>query len=671
MKTRILAILALCMALICMIFVLSACDTSSGDSGNNDGNTNTDPGTDTGAGSGPEQTVTENGLTYSLLSDNTYAVTGFDKSSASVTIPDTVSGVNVTTIEMNPFYDCDTLTSIKLGANVSSIADSAFYDCDALTAIEIGAKVTDIKASTFESCDALATVTLSEGLKTIGYDAFSYCVSLKSIAIPSTLTSIDNSAFFHCESLESVTFAEGIALETLSTNLFSYCYKLRSIDIPASVTTVSNVAFSSCYSLMSVTVGSGVTSLGLNTFDDCHRLIEIRNLSSLNIETGSTEHGGIAENARVVFTDATTPSRIATDEKGFITYTEHEGRGFLINYVGTDTEITVPDGITVLKDYAFMDCDTVTSISIGNDLTNVFSNVFFGCKSLSAINVSEENTYFTSIDGVLYNENATKLIQYPIGNTAKVFEIPNTVTDIGNNAFMDCEALCNVTIPDSVLTIGKYAFKNCASLTKVNTGNGVKVINESAFENCLSLYSVVIGPSVESIYSWAFMNCYRLVEVYNLSALELQLDKVDNGQITYHALCIETSIDTPSKVSTDANGFVIYNDGETQVLIDYCGTESEITIPAGISVINAYAVYMRKGVKSVTIGEDVVAIGANAFYGCTDLESATLAITTGWWRSTNPAATSGKEFSAEELATAATTAEGLRSKFFSYYWKRG
>ena len=66
----------------------------------------------------------------------------------------------------------------------------------------------------------------------------------------------------------------------------------------------------------------------------------------------------------------------------------------------------------------------------------------------------------------------------------------NSVTTIGGDAFGLCSSLTSVTIPNSVTTIGSEAFNGCTNLQKVNIGNSVEIIGTSAFENCTSITQI-------------------------------------------------------------------------------------------------------------------------------------------------------------------------------------
>lgn len=157
------------------------------------------------------------------------------------------------------------------------------------------------------------------------------------------------------------------------------------------------------------------------------------------------------------------------------------------------------------------------------------------------------------------------------------------VTSIGGLAFDDC-SLTSVAIPNSVTSIGYYAFIDCSSLTSVTIPNSVTSIDEGAFYGCSGLMSVTIPDSVTTIGDCAF-----------------------SDTLWYNNL-------------TDPSGFVVVGDS---ILLKYCGTDSEVTIPQGIKVIG-YEAFWDGSLTSVTIPDSVTSIGNGTFCGCISLTSVAL-----------------------------------------------
>ena len=221
--------------------------------------------------------------------------------------------------------------------------------------------------------------------------------------------------------------------------------------------------------------------------------------------------------------------------------------------------------------------------------------------------------FFENFLGVdYYNFDGTwiydgKPIPDNLKNYVENIVIPNSVTSIGDSAFVGCSSLTSVTIPNSVTIISKSAFRGCYSLTNITIPNSVKSIGYEAFEYCSSLTSITIPNSVKSIGYEAFKDCFSLIRITIPNGVEYI------GLNAFYGCSSLKSITIPNSVrDIGDNAF------------ESCSSLKSITIPNSVTSIGYEAFDNCTSLKSITIPNSVTSIGDNAFWGCSNLTSITI-----------------------------------------------
>ncbi|MCL2272401.1 MAG: leucine-rich repeat domain-containing protein [Treponema sp.] len=190
--------------------------------------------------------------------------------------------------------------------------------------------------------------------------------------------------------------------------------------------------------------------------------------------------------------------------------------------------------------------------------------------------------------------------------------IPNSVTSIGDVAFVDCNNLTSVTIPDSVTSIGNGAFARCTSLTSVTIPDSVTSIGNQVFTNCDSLTSVTFsaGSQLKTIGFNAFANCNNLTSVTFSAGSQVKTI----GDSMFARCTSLTSVTIPDSVTSIGN----------HVFIN-CDSLTSVTFSAGsqLKTIGTGAFVDCNNLTSVTIPDSVTSIGVSAFVRCTSLTSVT------------------------------------------------
>ena len=247
--------------------------------------------------------------------------------------------------------------------------------------------------------------------------------------------------------------------------------RIKKVIIENGVTSIGSYAFYYCTSLTSITIPDSVTEIGYGAFSECE------SLTSITIPDSVTSIGSWA------FSDTAYYNDKSNWENGVLYIGKH--------LIKAKTNIS---GKCTIK------AETLT----------VADNAFSSCESLENITADENCHAFSSVNGVLFNKEKTKLVCFPRGKKISSYTIPDSVKSIGDDAFRSCESITSITIPDSVTSIGDGAFSSCTSLTSINIPDGVTSIGNDAFSGCYSLTSITIPDSVTSIGSWAFDGCDNL-----------------------------------------------------------------------------------------------------------------------------------------------------------------
>ena len=318
--------------------------------------------------------------------------------------------------------------------------------------------VTVIDDKAFYECYHVGSVTLPDGLTTIGARAFYGCSRLTSIAIPRSVNSIGEAAFAFCVGVREITVDSGNYnySSPAESNAVMYGNTLvigcKNTVIPSDVKVIGNYAFMGVGS--AINLPDGLTSIGKYAFGSCRLL-------TLSIPASVTS---IGENA---FSDCTKLATITVDEDNTV-YDSREGCNAIIrksdNVLVLGCKGTViPDGVTVIGDYAFRSCGGMTT-----------------------------------------------------------FEIPEGVTTIGREAFAYAD-LTSVTIPASVESIGANAFMECTALNslKVAWKTPLDISGDNLFYGCdLSTATLHVPIGTKNAYSNASYgwNAFGNIEQYDISA---------------------------------------------------------------------------------------------------------------------------------------------------------
>jgi len=597
---------------------------------------------------------------YFTTNNGSITITGYTGTGKTVTIPASINGLPVTSIGTTAFYDC-TLTNITIPSSVTSISANAFEEVSSLASVTIPSGVTNMGVPTFNVCTSLTNITVAAsnqvyssmngvvfdpnkltlleypyGLKgsytipssvtslgewafvgapgltkvtipgsvtNVGGWVFADCTGLTNVAIPASLTTIGNNAFEDCSKLANLTISNGVA--DISDQAFWLCTSLGSITIPGSVTHLGFYAFADCTKLTNAVISNGVRQIGTNAFSYCSSLTNIVIPPSVtNIAYGAFSPcislTAISVNSNNLVYASTNGVLLDKDETTLIQFPGGLGGNYAI-----------PETVTTLASEAFYGCYLLTGVAVAGGVTNIGEAALSDCTDLATITVEAGNTYYSGLNGVLFNHSQTTLVQFPSGLPGS-YLVPSQVTNIADFAFSECRGLTNVTIAAGVTSIGSDAFTFCSGLTSIlipatvtslgdaafyDSGltnvaipGGVTNLGEEAFAWCSNLRSVTIPGSVASIEEFAFQGCAALTN------------------------------------ATIANGVTSIG----QLAFSICDSLTNITIPASVTNLSEYAFSDSPGLTSIYFLGNAPA-GDSSVFGFDNLLTAYyLPNTTGW-----------------------------------------
>ena len=593
------------------------------------------------------------GLTEVTIHDGVTAIGGSTFSGCSgltgVTIPS-----HVTDIGDSAFSDCSGLTEVVIPHSVKVIGVGAFKRCNRLTkitvdpanehymsqndllltrdgrtlvqgvngAVTIPSGVTVIAESAFEGYDGLTQVTLPAGVEAIGANAFYGCDGLADVVIPASVTNIGECAFAVCSHLMSISVEAGneayssrngvlltkdgtILIQgvngeveippgvvTIGEGAFVYYADLTRVVIPASVRNIGAYAFHYCESLTNVVMQGGVTNIGDGAFGECGNLMDVFIPNSVQ----SIGYSAFAYCGRL--SNVTLPACMVEGDEGWTMWNVFQG---------TSVEnVAMAEGITTIGSYAFaqgFDDETcLTHVTIPTSVTGICAYAFYNCPGLKSVTIPEG---VVRLGTEAFNNcwNLTELA------------IPGSVKQIDPRAFSDCRGLTEITIPGSVTNIGYNAFSYCRGLGSVMVPVCVLETGlANVFQGASSITNVVLSEGCREIargtlgYSVQFPNLEHVLIPASVTNIEAEAFRAFRGKVA-------VTVDPANAVYSSRNGMLLTKDG-TRLLQ---GVNGDVTVPPGVTSIDARAFYNCSGLTRVVIPNSVTNIGNYAFNACSNL----------------------------------------------------
>ena len=444
---------------------------------------------------------------------------------------------NVTSIGDHAFYGCSGLTSIEIPNSVSIIGSDAFNGCRGLTSLTIGNNVTTIEGTAFSDCSSLTSIKIPNSVSVIGGYAFSNCSGLTSLTIGNNVTTIESGAFIGCSGLTSIEIPNSVSI--IGSSAFSGCSGLTSIEISNSVSSIGSSAFANCSSLKSITFEDGTENISFERGNNSNCLI----FDQCPIETVYLGRNMYYYSPYSPFLNKTTLTSLTIGNS----VTNIENSAF--SGCSGLTSVEIPNMVTSIGQYAFSGSSLTSiivedgietlSFEIPNNIYNTYKSYHFSENQIETLylgrNISYRGSYSpfsenTTLTSVIIGNNVTNIEAYAFqGSNLTSLIIGNNVVNIGNYAFQGCSGLTSLTIPDRVSTIGNYAFQGCSKITTIDIPDRVNSIGQNAFAGCSGLTTLSLPNSMTSIGDYAFYGCTNLESVCSEITDVFSIDAFGNG----------------------------------------------------------------------------------------------------------------------------------------------
>ncbi|NLX83705.1 MAG: leucine-rich repeat protein [Clostridiales bacterium] len=388
--------------------------------------------------------------------------------------------------------------------------------------------------SIMASNDECRELILQEGIERINYAALAHA-PVEKITLPDSLKSISGFAFLYSK-IKSLALPSG--LETLEAGALSGMSKLSKLTIKGyekaadilkkDPTALDNLRFIALDGLLYefdranggsavvaclpsksgvVKVSPGTTKIAPSAFASCEKITQVV-LPEEVTEIGESAFAWCFKLSKINL-----PANIKSlPERAF--------------HMTGLTEIKLPEGLTDLGTDAFYNASKLKSILLPASLVSIGETAFRG-NGLTAFELAEGNQHFSVVDGVLFSQDMTTLVEYPGGSKAKEYTVPDSVVTLSPGVFSECKNLNKITLPEGITRIPYRAFSGNgktkltivfpstlteigdAAFNGVNFGNdlvlpeGIISIGEMAFDQAI-FKTLVLPEGLTHISRWSF-----------------------------------------------------------------------------------------------------------------------------------------------------------------------
>ena len=378
------------------------------------------------------------------------------------------------------------------------------------------------------------------------------CRQLKQLQLPNTTLAVDSFALANCSGLESIELPSN--LEIIGLGTFIGCDGLQTLTVPNTVDSIAEGAFQRMSRLRELTLGNGVTTIdnSLLLGDDSLQYInlgrEFRSFHPVVFYTAPGleeinvfyENPYLSSDDGVLFTHDMDTLMMFPPASRFSEYVIPDGvkRVARSAFYGAKnlTSVSMPESLTVIDSLAFFDCMALEQVEMGTGIDSIAfgafgmtpnsepgaltqlnlpasvsyieGGAFFCHQGLKAVVVDSDNPVYASDEnGFVYDKSLSKLVYAPA--STETFELPPTVTAIGEFAATGVSGLTSLYVNDSVTEIGMGAFAYSTGPYQISFGKGIAKLGDILVQGCSNLNAVYFFADNlvdENIAEYAFFD---------------------------------------------------------------------------------------------------------------------------------------------------------------------
>lgn len=611
-------------------------------------------------------------LYYNLDTDSLTAEVTYDRQYSSYNYGNLSGAIDIPNI----------VTYNNLIYSVTSIGEHAFYENPYITSISIPEGVVKILYNAFAKCLNLKSVVLPSSLEYIDGAAFHASKRLKNIEIPATIQFVGGNAFQSCTSITSIIFPEGIT--SIEGSICNYCLNLISAVIPSTIDTIHPYSFYECPKLATIynyastpqiidTLAFGKVNRSackLYVQEDAielYRNADVWNEFVILPIPDPPVHcvlnaGSCGAEGNNLLWDLSCDSVLYIRGTGAMA--DYNGGGAPWDYLDDydfvyHNQLSLPDGLTYIGNYAFYESSRLKSITIPASVTGIGDNAFYECPILREIYnyATTPQSITKSVFGKLHKKSCALLVPkesveaYKAADVWKDFAIfaigeeyeplPEPCIVASGNCGMYGEHITWELTCDSVLTIsgtgemndynGNWGsggdapwYYNYLQIKHVIIEEGVTYIGISAFEADTVIETIQLPNTLTAIGDRAFVWCSKLKE------LDIPASVTSLGNNLFGACMSLKRVTLPPDITTiDEYMFngcplksIVIPDKVTDIkdyAFAWCDSLAEISLPNGLQTLGRSMFVDGHSLTHIEIPEGITRIESETFLACWNL----------------------------------------------------